>query len=177
MKKCFKCNVEKELSQFYKHKKMADGHLNKCKYCTKKDVAKRLNYKMKYESDFSENEKKRHREKYHRLNYKDKHKPSYEQKKKIMDRYYKKYPERKLAKNKTASMKPKKEGNQLHHWSYNYGHLKDVIELSLEEHNIIHRFLNYNQRRKMYEDMEGNILNTREKHEQYIESILLKESA
>jgi len=37
-KKCFKCNAIKPLKEFYIHPKMKDGHLGKCKECTKSDI-------------------------------------------------------------------------------------------------------------------------------------------
>lgn len=57
MKTCFKCGEEKELDAFYKHKMMADGHVNKCKECNKRDVRENRAAKVEY---YREYDKLRH---------------------------------------------------------------------------------------------------------------------
>ena len=38
MKQCISCNQSGALSEFYEHPYMADGHLNKCKLCCRRDA-------------------------------------------------------------------------------------------------------------------------------------------
>ncbi len=52
-KTCFKCSHELHLVEFYEHSGMADGHLNKCKTCAKRDAREirraRLSYYRAYD--------------------------------------------------------------------------------------------------------------------------------
>jgi hypothetical protein len=158
MKKCIICKKEKGLSEFYKHKKMPDGTVNKCKDCAK-EKSRQKYFEIKKDPELLEKERKRCRERNIRLGYSKKYyKSSYWSKK-----YNEKYPEKYKARNKSQRMQRAK-GNHLHHWNYSKGFEKDVIELSVKDHNLLHRNMIYDQDLMMYRDLKGNLLNTKESH-------------
>jgi len=162
-KKCFKCGVEKEVSSFYKHKGMKDGFLNKCKSCCKKEAKERVNV-LSNDPEWVEKERERTRDKYHRLNYRGKYKPSKESKRKTIEKWKSKFPEKVRATNKSSHLKAITKGNHLHHWNYSEGFEKDVIELTVRDHNLLHRHMIYDQSKMMYRNCCGDLLDSKESH-------------
>lgn len=62
-KQCMRCGEVKPTTEFYKHKGMADGYLNKCKKCTRKEArdnrAEKLEYYRQYDRDRSKTESRK----------------------------------------------------------------------------------------------------------------------
>jgi hypothetical protein len=57
-KECFKCHRTLDITEFYTHQKMKDGHLNKCKDCTKKDVSERYRLVFEARAEYEKNRNK-----------------------------------------------------------------------------------------------------------------------
>ena len=151
-KRCFKCGKELPISEFYKHPRMADGHLNKCKECTRIDVHDKYIENIK-SSEYVEKERKRGREKYARLGYVFRITESREKK-------YEKYKTLRNARRMFKKYSLSKDV-ELHHWNYNL--MDQVIALNKRLHKRIHCLMAFNLELGYY-FKDGEPLDTLEKH-------------
>jgi len=153
-KECFKCGETKPLVDFYKHAGMADGHLGKCRKCARVDAVERRK-KLEQDPVWVAKETKRVREKARRM---------------------RKGPYGKIvthAHNQTRSLKV--EGKELHHWSYQEEHLKDVVMLTRKDHRKIHRYIKMDEFHLQFRTLRGVLLDTREAAEAEYKRILTEE--
>ena len=161
LKTCFKCGAEKPLSEFYKHSGMTDGHLNKCKGCTKKDSKKvresRREYYMNYDRN-RPNHEERTRKNCERT--KRQRRGSPEVRKKLLEKNREskiKFPMRMKARYYLSNavrdgkiVKSRSCGHcgvsgvviHGHHWSYEEPHWLDVVWLCVKCHGKEHKRLN-----------------------------------
>ena len=76
-KQCFKCGRVLDIEEFYMHRGMKDGHLGKCKECTKHDSFIRSRQKVdqirEYEKVRSQTEKRKQNMRLYTKKYKQKH--------------------------------------------------------------------------------------------------------
>jgi len=161
---CFRCGSWKPLTEFYAHGGMKDGLLGKCKDCTKADSAKRES-RIRSTPEGIEAERKRHREKYHRLGYKEK------QKEWDKNRPWTNSNEYKGLRKKFEAKHGKRDGFELHHWNYNK--IGSVIILHSSTHRRIHRQISIDIKTLCYK-WRGELLDTKYKHQMAI-NVMAKE--
>ena len=189
MKVCKECNIEKPIEEFHRNKRMASGRLNKCAECSKKQMKTRWAEKSK-DPDFREKERERSRLKQYTMAYStevikngltkrqldtikynkenpERHKIS---KKKSLQRYPEKYKAYLYCRPRLNEKRP--PGIEYHHMSYREDFWLTVIPLTRADHKKLHRFLKYDKETFFYRTMDGVLLDTIEKHTDYMKKVL-----
>lgn len=164
-KVCFKCSTLKSLSEYYKHPKTADGHLNKCKDCTKADTKRQTEINTSTIEGL-EKERERHRKKYRRLNYKESQK-EWDKNKPWKNSVVYKNLRRDSYKNLDRSL-------ELHHWNYNDEFLEDIFILNIVDHKKLHNSLTLDLEKRIFYLNDGTYLDTKEKHLSFIKELNIK---
>lgn len=157
-KVCFKCGRLLPLDDFYKHSRMGDGHLNKCKECTKKDVKRHYERKSADES-WVEKERIRGREKFKRLGYAGKFRSI----RRIC-------PEEANMSKVLRTKGYDTSGKEAHHWNYNRPY--SVFLISRKAHKRIHLHLKVNDKDKYCYTEDGKRLENVDQAVTYFSSIL-----
>ena len=156
MKKCFKCGINKQLTDFYKHPQMPDGRVNKCKECNKKDVRKNYRENINHYKSY-EQVRNQKRKKY----ISDKNKKYQKENPEKMLLYKKKWLENNKSKRAAHYLlsNAKRDGRinvglcqicksrevEAHH--YDYTKPLNVIWLCKEHHEEVHWWLRWNKRK------------------------------
>lgn len=160
-KVCFKCGAFQPLSDFYRHPAMADGHLNKCKECTKQDVKENREKNLERVQEYDRNRPNREervKRACEKIKARKESDPEYKERVRNIKR---EWAERNQHKRKAqfAATNAVRDGRlerktscehcgvvgkplQKHHWSYLEEHWLDVVWLCTKCHGAEHRRLN-----------------------------------
>lgn len=158
MNKCIECKKSKDLDDFYDHPKNRDKKSGCCKECQKERARVRYRIKRK-DKVWVESERERGREKYSRLNYKDR---AYSTAQVLSPKLANIY------KNQSRNRKAPK-GCEQHHWSYDPKHFKDTILLDRVDHRRLHTKILKTQDGNFYKIKDdGKVLDTKQKHLEFI---------